>query len=47
MRLEVKILDNEYFFGGSTQYAQKLPLSKKTEGYFLDMNYGHNQTMPL
>ena len=47
MKLEVKILENEYFFGGSTQYASKLPISQKTEGYFLDMNNGHNQTMPL
>ena len=47
MKLEVKILENEYFFGGSTQYTAKLPISCDTEGYFLDMNYGHNQTMPL
>ena len=47
MKLEVKILENEYFFGGSTQYTAKLPISCDTEGYFLDMNDGHNQTMPL
>ena len=39
--------ENEYFWGGSTQYAKKLPISRETEGYFLDMNDGHNQTMPL
>ena len=47
MKLEIKISENEYWFGGSTQYTDKLPISRETEGYYLDMNDGHNQTMPL
>ena len=47
MKLEIKIEKNEYFWGGSSQYAGNLPISRSTEGYFLDMNDGHNQTMPL
>ena len=47
MKLEIKISENEYWFGGSTQCTEKLPISRETEGYFLDMNDGHNQTMPL
>lgn len=47
MKLEIKLNDNEYWWGGSTQYTDKLPICKDTANYFLDMNMGTNQTMPL
>ena len=47
MKLEIKLLENEYFFGGSSEYAGKLPISAKTVDYRLDMSKGRNQTMPL
>ncbi len=46
MELKVKILENEYWWGGSSEKAMELPITDKSE-FFLDMYNGHNQTMPL
>ena len=47
MKLSVKILENEYWWGGSSATTDKLPICRATEGYALDMYYGYNQTMPM
>jgi len=47
MELRVKLLDNEYWWGGSVANADPMPLSKNSPDYELDMYYGYNQTMPL
>ena len=47
MKLTVKMLEGEYWWGGSVANAEPMPLSAETEGYELDMYYGYNQTMPL
>ena len=47
MKKTVKMLDGEYWWGGSTAMAEPMPLSEKTVCYTLDMYRGYNQTMPL
>ena len=47
MKLTLEIIENEYWWGGSTALAEPMPLSSESEGYELDMYYGYNQTMPL
>ncbi|MBQ8321103.1 MAG: glycoside hydrolase [Clostridia bacterium] len=46
MKLNAVILDDEYWWGGSTAMTCKLPITKKSF-YELDMNAAYNQTMPL
>lgn len=46
MNLQVKILENELWCGGSVADAMKAPFNKNTK-YFLDMECGLNQTMPF
>lgn len=47
MELSVKLLENEYWWGGSVANAESMPLSNDSPDYELDMYYGYNQTMPL
>ena len=47
MKLTVKMLENEYWWGGSSALADPMPLSTATESYELDMYRGYNQTMPM
>lgn len=47
MELKVKLLENEYWWGGSVALSEYMPLSKDSPDYELDMYYGYNQTMPL
>ena len=47
MELKVKLLENEYWWGGSVALSAPMPLSKNSPDYELDMYYGYNQTMPL
>ena len=46
MELSVKILENELWYGGSVADAMKMPICKDTN-YFINMEKGLNQTMPL
>ncbi len=46
MEIKVKILENEFWWGGSSANSMELPITEKS-GYFLNMYDGHNQTMPL
>ena len=46
MNLTVRILENELWYGGSVGDAMHCPFDAKSE-YKLDMEMGHNQTMPL
>ena len=46
MNLQVKILENELWYGGSVADAMKAPFNINTK-YFLDMECGLNQTMPF
>ena len=41
------MLENEYWWGGSSALADPLPLHKDSEKYELDMYFGYNQTMPM
>lgn len=46
MKLTVKILNGEYWWGGSSAVIDALPIHVGSR-YALDMYDGHNQTMPL
>ncbi|MBQ7353833.1 MAG: glycoside hydrolase [Clostridia bacterium] len=46
MELNVKILENEYWYGGSVAESLNDPFDKRSK-YHYDMNHGDNQTMPL
>ena len=46
MKLQVKILENELWYGGSVADAMQMPIDISSK-YFLDMERGLNQTMPL
>ena len=45
MDLKVKILENEYWWGGSSAHGEQQPFSAESE-YKFDMTFGLNQTMP-
>ena len=47
MKLTVEILENEYWWGGSSALADPLPLHRGSPRYEIDMYFGYNQTMPL
>ena len=46
MELQVKILENELWYGGSVADAMEMPIDISSK-YFLDMECGLNQTMPF
>lgn len=46
MKLNVKMLENEIWFGGTVDHAPKNPFDKNSK-YDYNMNMGGNQTMPL
>lgn len=46
MILTVKMLEDEYWWGGSAAHGECQPFSIHSE-YKIDMNYGSNQTMPM
>ena len=46
MNLQVKIFENELWYGGSVADAMQMPIDISSK-YFLDMECGLNQTMPL
>jgi alpha-glucosidase (family GH31 glycosyl hydrolase) len=48
MKYSFKILDGEYWWGGSSNDGIEMPFSSKTEGYIRDFRVScPNQTMPL
>lgn len=47
MKIAVELLENEYWWGGSSAKAAPMPLSRDSEDYEIDMYFGYNQTMPL
>lgn len=46
MKLTLEILDNEYWWGGSSALGENLPLGKDSV-FHMDQSYTENQTMPL
>ena len=46
MELKVKILENEYWWGGSSAHGEQQPFTAESE-YKFNMYFGTNQTMPL
>ncbi len=47
MKLTVKMLEGEYWWGGSVADSSKCPYLNKDSVYSINMNVGQNQTMPL